>query len=138
MISVTHCTDNETIKPTDQSNSSGNDTTSNNDSTTNDTSTTDTTQQTACDTLLTNYSSDIDPIFENNCATSGCHTQASLAGGFALKTHSEQTDAVNNQPVLCSIKHNTGCSPMPQVESKMADTLIKKIECWVDDGMPDN
>ncbi len=88
-----------------------------------------------CDPV--SFSSDIQPILNNNCAFSGCHSQASSADGINLSSHAGAT-AVASSKISGSINHQAGFSPMPQNSPKLSNADIKKIECWIADGRPNN
>lgn len=81
------------------------------------------------------FSDDVLPVLNNNCSTSGCHNTNSQAGGYILETH-QQIDQ-HAVIILASIKHE-GNSPMPQGAPKLADSLIKTFECWVNQGKLNN
>lgn len=88
-----------------------------------------------CDPV--SFATDVQPILNNNCAFSGCHSQASSADGINLSSHSGAT-AVGTNKLVGSIKHDNGYSPMPKNSPKLSASDIKKIECWVLDGRPNN
>lgn len=88
------------------------------------------------------YKNDIDTIIETNCRFPGCHADASNSG-FTMNTYEEFKIAVETKGVLAAIKHE-GPNPMPRIDpaqpaaTKLADTLIQAIDCWVRQGMLDN
>ncbi len=90
-----------------------------------------------CDIDTVSYASDIQPIFTNSCAFSGCHKGSVPASGINLENHAEASK-VSGSLLLASIKHESGASPMPKSSSKLPACSIEKIEIWVEDGKPNN
>lgn len=82
------------------------------------------------------------PIIELNCATAACHTYGGLAP-FPLHTHREIDSAAIHANLLLSIQHQTP-NPMPRYDPylpqafKLSDSLIQIIECWINQGRPNN
>ena len=89
-----------------------------------------------CDTVSISYATDIEPIFQTNCSVGGCHDAGGAAGGYVLVTHAD-IDGGWSQ-VICAIKHESGCSPMPKFQPKLADSVIQKLDCWDYQGRPNN
>lgn len=81
------------------------------------------------------FSQDVQPLINTNCSTSGCH-----AAGFnspTLLTHAD-VDA-NATSILARMqKDPTDSQLMPFGGPKLADSLIQKINCWIDQGKLDN
>lgn len=92
----------------------------------------------ACDTVDVSFSADIQPGLQGSCAYSGCHDAGTQANGIVLETHDQITDVVENEPFLCAIKHRDGCSNMPVNAPQLPKSAIQEIECWIDEGMPEN
>lgn len=91
-----------------------------------------------CDTLIVSYSADIQPIFNNSCAFSGCHDNGTAASGFALADYNGLSAAASSPNLIGALKHASGFSPMPQGGSQIAPELIQQIECWIEQGTPNN
>lgn len=93
-----------------------------------------------CDTLFPSFEDDIQPIFQNNCAISGCHDQGSQADGKIWETYVQISEGVDNGEVLCAIKRNENdCIPMPPVEYEpLTNRQIQMIECWEEHDLPNN
>lgn len=87
-----------------------------------------------CPTTIS-FASDVKPLIDVNCVTSGCH-DASGAGGYNFSTYSAV--AANGELIVNVISWDTGFSPMPQGGDKLPDSLIQKIKCWVKQGKLDN
>ena len=81
------------------------------------------------------YSLQIQPLLDINCSTSGCHDASSGQGGFILMTHSEVSSASSD--VYAAMNHS-GPNPMPLGGAKLADSLIKQFECWIEQGTQNN
>ena len=88
-----------------------------------------------CDTTDLKFSTHVLPLTQQFCQS--CHGNAVQNGGVKLTTHSEVLDAVVNRNLLGSIKHMAGFKAMPP-GTKLPDCEIRKIEIWIDEGMPDN
>ncbi len=91
-----------------------------------------------CDTGNLSFATDIMPIFQQKCATSGCHTNATQAGGYHYEDYSGIMQPVNNGRLLGAINHQPGFVPMPQNSAKLSDCEIAKITQWIAIGSPDN
>lgn len=102
------------------------------------TSENDSTEIKTCDTLKPSFQQTIKPIFTNNCAQSGCHDQGTATAGYSLETYERIKDGLQNGQVLCSIKHGGSCSNMPRGSDKLSSEKIRKIECWTENGAPNN
>lgn len=81
------------------------------------------------------YNTQVRPIIEQNCSTSGCH-DASASGGYQFLTHadvSQYSDVMKK-----AMKHEPGPSNMPLGLPKLNDTLIQTFECWIMQGTLNN
>jgi len=81
------------------------------------------------------YSMQIQPLLDINCSTSGCHDAASGASGYVLETHSQVSSASS---IVFNAMSHSGASPMPLGGDKLADSLIKQFECWIEQGTQNN
>lgn len=81
------------------------------------------------------FQTDIMPMVEQNCSTSGCH-DVSAAGGYELLTYSEVKASADI--MLSAMNYETGLSPMPQGAPPMDSTIIGQFNCWIKQGTPDN
>ena len=105
------------------------------------------------------FSGDIQPIFSNNCAVSGCHNSTAQAGlnlsqGQALanlvnvdSTQDTQQpvrkrvlpgDATNSVLVIKIEANPPFGARMPQGRSALSSVRIQNIKNWVDRGAKDN
>ena len=70
-----------------------------------------------------------------NCAVSGCH-DVNAASGYDFTLYS--TVSGNAELMLSSMRHETGTTPMPLGNNKLADSLIGKFSCWIAQGKQNN
>ena len=76
------------------------------------------------------YNLSVKPIFDAECATSGCHDANSGASGIVLSNYTESVNAAKSKSnFFCVIDHS--CGPvMPLGSGKLADSTIAKITAW--------
>ena len=79
------------------------------------------------------YIKDIEPIISNNCVS--CHNSKNLSGGYNLSTYDGLN--VNISKVLGSMRQDGSAQSMPQ-GYKVADSLIQKLNCWINQGAKNN
>jgi hypothetical protein len=75
-------------------------------------------------------------IFDISCNTSGCHDAGTGSSGYVFETY-EQISS-NADVILKVINHDAGFVPMPYGGEKLADSLIQKVECWIEQGKLNN
>ena len=85
----------------------------------------------------TNYINDIEPIIFQHCSIAGCHSSASAQGGISLTNYAEVSLAIQNPAFLGSIRRESGFIAMPP-NYILSDSLVEKITCWRDNGLPEN
>lgn len=95
----------------------------------------DNNNQVNCDTEIS-YASDIQPLLNTNCSTSGCHDAQSNSAGYVFENYSQAND--NASIILSVIKHENGFQAMPQNAAKLSDEQIKLVECWIQQGKLNN
>lgn len=90
-----------------------------------------------CDSTVT-YTAYIAPIFNANCAISGCHVAPSPAGGVYLSDYMDSKLQVQNNNLIGTLKHEFGYPPMPYPlgTPPLPDSVIAVIQCWKDHGCP--
>lgn len=88
-----------------------------------------------CDTLIPTYDEQIGNILNGSCFP--CHTSSS-EGGINVSNYTNAKAAAQQDAFLKAIKHEAGVSPMPQGGSKLGDQTIQYIECWIENGYPEN
>ena len=91
-----------------------------------------------CVTTDVTFSATIQPIINQNCATSGCHAGSAPAGGYNLEDHAGVQSIANNGSLLGTINHESGYSQMPKNLPKLPDCSISQIAAWVSAGAPNN
>ena len=92
-----------------------------------------------CETVDLTYTSTTASIFNKSCALSGCHTDASLAGGFSLDDYDAVFIAVGFGRIEGAINHQDGFLPMPYPagSSMLEQCSIDQISAWIADGAPE-
>lgn len=82
------------------------------------------------------YNQEIVPqIIDKSCNVSGCH-DATASGGRELTSHflvSQNTD-----PLYRAMAQEDGWEPMPFEGERIADSLLQKFYCWIQQGRLDN
>lgn len=98
----------------------------------------DTLRNPCADSVLISFNKDVKPIFEKNCAKSGCHNKIGNAD-YAFVDYQGIKNGVLKGRVLGAIKHKAGFYNMPAGRSEpLPDTTICKIERWAKSGAPNN
>jgi len=91
-----------------------------------------------------NFVDDILPIFQTNCAIGQCHVSGSIYAPFVATEYDTLDFFINSGALLNAIKH-TGPIKMPRsnpadplitTSTQLPDSLITKIECWIEQGFP--
>lgn len=92
-----------------------------------------------CDTsLAVTYTGRIKAIMDTRCASSSCHGGPSPANGVNLTTYSGVRTGVEAIGMLCNIRQESGCSPMPKNEGPISTCDILAIEKWQATGFVEN
>ena len=87
-----------------------------------------------CDSLNVKYSSDINPIMITYCATkASCHGTGASAGDFS--TYGGVQPFANDGELRDRV---LVVKDMPQGGPLLADSLLQKIDCWLQKGFPNN
>ena len=92
------------------------------------------------------YGKYIAPLFLTKCSNSGCHDDATKAGGISLTSWVGATDPTvvvkgdsKDSPLVWSIDRIAGISPMPPVGySALTANQIAGIKTWIDEGAQNN
>jgi hypothetical protein len=87
---------------------------------------------TCVDTI--SFANDVLPILENNC--NSCHNATNPSGNYDLSTYTGVSQ--NPGKVLSSMLQDGSASSMPQGGDKLADSLIQKVSCWINQGALNN
>ncbi len=85
-----------------------------------------------CDSINpVSFANDIEIILNANSCYA-CHSSISpifsdYSSVFAVK-----------DDILKSIQHDPSYRPMPENAAKLPDSLINKVQCWIESGAPNN
>lgn len=86
-----------------------------------------------CKTDSVSFQADIEPIFRQNCSTSGCHDSGSFNGDFStyagIKAGVDDNNKIKQRVVIR--KDMPASAPLPDCE-------IRKLTAWLDAGAPNN
>lgn len=82
------------------------------------------------------FTADVLPLLNARC--NNCHAGTSPSAGIKLNSYAEVIKYVNDGTLMGSINHSSGFSAMPKNGSKMSACDIKKIQGWIDSGIPNN
>lgn len=102
-----------------------------------------------CEDVSAAFAEDIEPIFANSCAGSGCHNSFSGEGGKIFVGYDNIVASIEDdqEQFLLSINFEGGSTGwMPRslpdenatAENQLSASKIEKIECWIESGMPNN
>ena len=89
-----------------------------------------------CDTLNITYETAIAPIMTNNCNT--CHSGPAPSGGIKTDSYNDLAVIASNGSLWGAVSHAQGYSPMPKDQAKLSECALKKIEKWINSGLPEN
>ena len=81
------------------------------------------------------FATQIKPVIELNCSTSGCH-DASGSGGYVFLTYNDILLHADN--ILKAIRHDSGTNPMPLGADKLPDSIAQQMNCWITQGKLNN
>lgn len=100
------------------------------------------------------FSEDIQPIFNGNCAVSGCHDSGTQESGVNLTSYDAalgssgiqygrdiiDPGSPSNSPIVDKISNEDPQfgERMPLNRQPLSDAEIDSIIAWIDDGAPDN
>lgn len=92
-----------------------------------------------CDTaVVAKFTSEVMPVMNASCNTSGCHNTAAASGGVILDTYNGiKTQALNGR-LMGSINQTGAYSAMPKGGAKLSSCTITKIQQWINSGAPQN
>lgn len=89
-----------------------------------------------CTGLSPTYTTDIKPILDSKCATSGCHDATTKANGINLSNYADSKSESSRTRFMGSMQHSSGYKPMPENQAKLSDASLQKIYCWIQNGAP--
>jgi hypothetical protein len=76
------------------------------------------------------FNNEILPLIQNNCT--GCHTNQN---GYSFTNHANIS---SNSTAIIGSMRNSGYQLMPQGSPALPDSVIERIECWVNQGKQNN
>jgi hypothetical protein len=86
-----------------------------------------------CDGSHPTYTGQISGIISSNCNSSGCHGAGSNKGDFT--SFSGLQPYLNNGSFKREVLTN---QTMPQGSASLSQSQINLVQCWVNDGYPQN
>jgi hypothetical protein len=89
-----------------------------------------------CDTSNVTFANSVLPIINANCVA--CHSDVNPSGGISLASHAQISTAATNGSLIGVIEHQVGFSPMPKNANQLNLCDRRKIQIWIDGGMPNN
>jgi len=94
------------------------------------------------------YSQHIQPVLNVKCAISGCHDNATAAGGYAMTSYTNVFRIpliIPNEPnashMYLAVTAQGGLTPMPPVYASvppMSDKEIQGLKTWIEEGAKNN
>ncbi len=93
------------------------------------------------------YSQYIQPVFDNKCNNSGCHEDASRAGGLSLTSWANTTSdpgvvfpgKPETSRLIWAIQNQAGINPMPPYGyAGLTKNQIDGIKTWIQEGAKNN
>ena len=90
-----------------------------------------------CDTIATSFQTDITPLLNNSCATSGCHKPA---GPFSpnLESHDDFVSIINSGKYQDRVVTKKGTAAGMPPSNAVDSVLLAKIDCWIENGSNNN
>jgi len=95
----------------------------------------DETPQEYCDTLQATYVDTAKFIIDENCATVGCHVDAGGIGNFQTYAGLSAQGVLVEGASGLGGRINSSTNPMPPT-GQLPDSLRRVLECWANDGYP--
>lgn len=74
-------------------------------------------------------------IMNVSCNTAGCHDSGTAQSGYIIENH---TQVSANADFFLNVMNYSAGVPMPYGSAKLADSLIQKFECWIEQGKLNN
>src|SRR6218665_210572 len=75
----------------------------------------------SCDTsAVVTYTGRIKAIMDTRCASASCHGGSSPANGVDLTNYAGVKQGIEVNGMMCNIKQQSGCSPMPKNEGPIS------------------
>ena len=82
----------------------------------------------------------IEPLITTYCGSNSnaCHRNGSSTSGLSLDDYQDVKEAVTDNNLMATIKHESGFDAMPKDAAKLSDCQIAVFQKWVDTGMAEN
>lgn len=93
------------------------------------------TSQEYCDSIQATYLDTVKSIIDANCATAGCHNNASTLGDFSNYAGMSARGVLVDGSQGLGGRATSATAPMPP-QGLLPDTIRRVIECWAEDGYP--
>jgi hypothetical protein len=91
------------------------------------------------------YNRDIQPVFDLSCALSGCHDDATRAGGLSLRSYSDLLarpgiihPGDSTESVLRKIIRGIFPHPAYPISALLTQNHMKGIAVWIEEGASNN
>jgi len=95
--------------------------------------------KTPCDTsVVAKFSSEVLPVMNANCNSSGCHNTVDASSGVILDTYAGVKAQTANGRLMGSMNQTGAFSAMPKGAGKLNPCTITKIQQWINSGTPNN
>ena len=85
-----------------------------------------------CTGVSPSYTSDVKPIINANCLSSGCHSAGSSNGDYTTY------DGLKKVALSGSLERRVVTNKSMPVSSPLSLEDRKKIKCWISSGSPNN
>jgi len=83
------------------------------------------------------FNSEIMPqIINKSCSNSSCHNSTWEVDGLDFTSHDKIVPITHS--MYKAMAHDSGYIPMPSAEVRIADSLIQKFYCWIQQGKLNN
>jgi hypothetical protein len=84
-----------------------------------------------CNTIPFNFETEIKPIIDSKCGTSGCHASGSANGNYS--TYSGIKEKVKSGAFYDRVIKEKDMPP----SGPLSKDELNKLECWIDAGYPE-
>lgn len=76
------------------------------------------------------------PLIDLSCSVVNCHDQLTSANNIDYSSHANIVPITH--AMYKSMAHDSGFVPMPSAENRVADSLLQKCYCWIQQGRLNN
>jgi hypothetical protein len=89
-----------------------------------------------CTGLTPTYTTDVKPLMDTYCATSGCHNATTQADNKDYSSYNTVSSLASSNSFMGSMEHNSSYKAMPEGGAKLSTANLQKIYCWIQNGKP--